>query len=71
VTVSYFEWVQGLQHFFWTEEEINQQLHRVMVRSFKEVLAIAERKGVTIRTAALILAIERVARATRIRGIYP
>ena len=71
MTVSYFEWVQGLQHFFWTEEEINQQLHRVMVRSFKEVLAIAERKGVTIRTAALILAIERVARATRIRGIYP
>ncbi|MEA3345770.1 MAG: glutamate dehydrogenase, partial [Chloroflexota bacterium] len=67
----YFEWVQGLQRFFWTEEEVNKQLHQVMVRSFQEVLAIAERKGVTMRTAALILAIERVAQATRIRGIYP
>jgi len=71
VTVSYFEWVQGLQRFFWTEEEINSQLRRVMVGSFHEVLSIAQQKGVDNRTAALILAIDRVHRATLLRGIYP
>ncbi len=71
VTVSYFEWVQSLQRFFWTEEEINEQLHRVMVRSFQEVLRIAQEKGVDMRIAALILAVGRIARATQIRGIYP
>mgnify|MGYP001069541114 CR=1 FL=1 len=71
VTVSYFEWVQGLQRFFWTEEEINSQLRQIMVRSFKEVLATAQRKEVTMRTAALILAIKRVHDATLLRGIYP
>jgi glutamate dehydrogenase (NAD(P)+) len=71
VTVSYFEWVQGLQHFFWTEAEINSQLRQVMVRSFHDVLSIAEQKGVDLRTAALILAIDRVHRATLLRGIYP
>jgi glutamate dehydrogenase (NAD(P)+) len=71
VTVSYFEWVQGLQRFFWTEEEINSQLKRIMLRSFHEVLSIAEQKGVDNRTAALILAIKRVHEATLLRGIYP
>jgi len=71
VTVSYFEWVQGLQYFFWTEDEINFQLRQVMVRSFHEVLSVAQRKGVDNRTAALILAIDRVHRATLLRGIYP
>jgi len=69
--VSYFEWVQGLQYFFWTEDEINFQLRQVMVRSFHEVLSVAQRKGVDNRTAALILAIDRVHRATLLRGIYP
>ena len=71
VTVSYFEWVQGLQRFFWTEEEINLQLRQIMVHSFHDVLSIAQQKGVDFRTAALILAIDRVHRATLLRGIYP
>jgi len=71
VTVSYFEWVQGLQRLFWTEEQINEQLHRVMVQSFQEVLHMAQEKGVTMRTAGLILAVNRVGRAILIRGIYP
>ena len=71
VTVSYFEWVQGLQFFFWQEREINVQLREIMVRSFNDVVRIAEEKKVDMRVAAYILAIDRVAKATMIRGIYP
>ncbi len=71
VTVSYFEWVQGLQFFFWSEREINVRLREIMVRSFNDVLHISKEKKVNMRLAALILAIERVAEATRLRGIYP
>ena len=71
VTVSYFEWVQGLQFFFWSEREINVKLREIMIRSFEDVLNIAQRNNVRMRLAALILAIERVAEATRLRGIYP
>ncbi len=71
VTVSYFEWVQDLQAFFWTESEINDRLRQIMVRSFNEVLKVAREKQVNMRTAAYILAIKRVADATLIRGIYP
>jgi glutamate dehydrogenase (NAD(P)+) len=71
VTVSYFEWVQGLQFFFWQEREINVQLREIMVRSFNDVVRIAEEKKVDMRVAAYILAIDRVAKATIIRGIYP
>jgi glutamate dehydrogenase (NAD(P)+) len=71
VTVSYFEWVQSLQSFFWEEAQVNQHLEKVMTRAFAEVLAIAKRYGVHMRTAAYILAVGRVAEATRIRGIYP
>ncbi len=71
VTVSYFEWVQGLQFFFWSEREINVRLREIMVRSFNDVLRIAKEKKVSMRLAAMILAIERVAEATRVRGIYP
>jgi len=71
VTVSYFEWVQGLQFFFWSEREINVRLRDIMVRSFKDVLQTSKEKKVNMRVAALILAIERVAEATRLRGIYP
>jgi glutamate dehydrogenase (NAD(P)+) len=71
VTVSYFEWVQGLQFFFWPEREINLQLREIMVRSFGDVVRIAEEKEVDMRVAAYILAINRVAQATMIRGIYP
>jgi len=71
VTVSYFEWVQDLQSFFWSEHEINARLESIMTRSFKEVLAIREEKKVDMRMAAYLLAVNRVAVATADRGIYP
>jgi len=71
VTVSYFEWVQSLQAFFWEENQVNHHLEKVMTRAFNEVLAIARKFDVDMRTAAYILAVGRVAEATRIRGIYP
>lgn len=71
VTVSYFEWVQGLQSFFWPEKEINEKLELVMVNSFNSVIDAAAHYGVSNRTAAHILAIERVAKAMMLRGIYP
>jgi glutamate dehydrogenase (NAD(P)+) len=71
VIVSYFEWVQDLQSFFWDEEEVNERLRRIMLRSFKQVLQVAEEKKVDTRTAAQIVAIQRVANAVLVRGIYP
>ncbi|MBA3944461.1 MAG: Glu/Leu/Phe/Val dehydrogenase [Herpetosiphonaceae bacterium] len=71
VTVSYFEWVQGLQEFFWSEEEITERLDRIMVRSFASVLEIALREKISMRLAAYLVAVKRVAEATTIRGIYP
>jgi glutamate dehydrogenase (NAD(P)+) len=71
VTVSYFEWVQGLQSFFWSEDEVNANLEKIMVRAFEDVLAISQRREVDMRIAAYILAIDRVANATLLRGIYP
>jgi glutamate dehydrogenase (NAD(P)+) len=71
VTVSYFEWVQGLQFFFWTDEEISKQLERIMVNAYNAVISEARRRGIDNRTAAQVLAIDRVAQALMIRGIYP
>lgn len=71
VTVSYFEWVQNVQKLFWTEDDVNRQLHRVMARAFKEVYDIAVNEKVNMRTAAYILAVGRVAAAKRFRGIFP
>lgn len=71
VTVSYFEWVQDKQAFFWTENEINQKLRGIMASSFSEVLDRAKRERVNLRTAAYLLAVSRVAEATSLRGIYP
>jgi len=71
VTVSYFEWVQDLQQFFWDESEINRKLENVMDNAFVQVVKVHEEKDVDMRIAAYIRAIERVARATQIRGIYP
>ncbi|HWQ14206.1 MAG TPA: Glu/Leu/Phe/Val dehydrogenase [Roseiflexaceae bacterium] len=71
VTVSYFEWVQGLQEFFWTEREVNAQLERVMAGAFQNVLRTAHERHTDMRTAAYLLAVDRVAQSTRTRGIYP
>jgi glutamate dehydrogenase (NAD(P)+) len=70
VTVSYFEWVQDRQGFFWREHEVNQRLKEVMEHSFDEVVKVRETHKVTNRTAAYMVAIQRVASALRLRGIY-
>ena len=71
VTVSYFEWVQDLQFYFWREEEINQRLKDLMVAAFRRVWAYAAEQRIALRLAALSLAVKRVAEAHRIRGLYP
>lgn len=71
VVVSYFEWVQDIQQFFWKEHEVNERLRDVIKRAFSEVWTIAQERGVDMRTAAYILAVSRVADAIRLRGIYP
>jgi glutamate dehydrogenase (NAD(P)+) len=71
VTVSYFEWVQDLQEFFWDEHDINERLERIMLRAFDNVLRVSLEKKIMMRTAAYVLAVDKVAQATTIRGIYP
>lgn len=71
VTVSYFEWVQDLQAFFWKLEQIRSALEEMMTDAFNDVMKTKEKYGVDMRTAAYVLAIDRVAYATRKRGIYP
>jgi len=71
VTVSYFEWVQDLNRDHWSEAEVNAKLKEIMVRSFGEVWGMHERAGCDLRTAAYLVAVERVAKATEMRGLYP
>ena len=71
VTVSYFEWVQDLNRDHWSEEVVNQKLHEIMVRAFTETAEIADREQVHMRMAAYLLAVQRVADATAMRGLYP
>ncbi len=71
VTVSYFEWVQGMQGYFWSEREVNLKLRDIMTRAFHRVLEVSLREKVNMRTAALMVAVRRVAEATRLRGLYP
>lgn len=71
VVVSYFEWVQDLQFYFWDLDEVNRNLERVLVRAFGEVTSLAQQEKVDMRMAAYMLAIQRVAEAMRLRGLYP
>jgi glutamate dehydrogenase (NAD(P)+) len=71
VVVSYFEWVQGLQEYFWKEYEVNAKLNDIVVRAFEETWSARERLGTSMRTAAYGLAVLRVAEATTTRGLYP
>ncbi|MBC8449738.1 MAG: Glu/Leu/Phe/Val dehydrogenase [Chloroflexi bacterium] len=71
VVVSYFEWVQNLQCFFWDEAEVNSNLERIMVRSFKEVWAFSQEQQVPLRWGATMLAVDKVAKAVQVRGIFP
>ena len=71
VVVSYFEWVQGLQYYFWRESEITSRLQEVMTRAFNRVWALGSKEGTDLRTAALMEGIRRVAEGYRVRGLYP
>lgn len=71
VTVSYFEWVQDLQRFFWAENEINNRLETIMMRSFQAVHQKTQEQQTNLRMGAYLLAVARVAEATEIRGVYP
>ncbi|MFI5262725.1 MAG: Glu/Leu/Phe/Val dehydrogenase, partial [Candidatus Limnocylindrales bacterium] len=71
VTVSYFEWVQDLNRDHWTEEVVNDKLKVIMTKAFGEVLRLAQANGVNNRVGAYLLAVDRVAAATALRGLYP
>jgi glutamate dehydrogenase (NAD(P)+) len=71
VVVSYFEWVQDIQAYFWGSGEVNSRLREVMTRSYQHVRGEAESHGITLRDAAFRIAVTKVAEATRVRGIYP
>jgi glutamate dehydrogenase (NAD(P)+) len=71
VVVSYFEWVQGLQEFFWKEDEVNARLNDIVTRAFNETWTMHQRRGTSMRMAAYGLAVQRVSEATTTRGLYP
>ena len=71
VVVSYFEWVQGLQEYFWKEYEVHAKLNDIVVRAFEETWSTRERHATSMRMAAYGIAVQRVAEATTIRGLYP
>jgi glutamate dehydrogenase (NAD(P)+) len=71
VVVSYFEWVQGLQEYFWKEDEVNARLNDIVTRAFDQTWTLHETRSVTMRQAAYLLAVGRVAEATLTRGLYP
>jgi glutamate dehydrogenase (NAD(P)+) len=71
VVVSYFEWVQDIQAYFWGSGEVNSRLREVMTRSYQQVRGEALSNGITLRDAAFRIAVTKVAEATRVRGIYP
>ena len=71
VTVSYFEWAQNMQGYFWDEVQVNRELERFMKRAFHEVHQTSLRYKTDMRTAAYVLAVGRVAEATRVRGLFP
>jgi glutamate dehydrogenase (NAD(P)+) len=71
VAVSYFEWVQDLQAYWWTEHEVTDRLQAILERSYAEVSALSQERGVSLRTAAQMIGVGRVAEAHRTRGLYP
>ena len=71
VTVSYFEWVQALQEYFWSEPEVNNKLKELMERAFDSVFAVHKERKIDMRRAAYVVAVTRVAQAHRLRGLYP
>jgi glutamate dehydrogenase (NAD(P)+) len=71
VTVSYFEWVQDIQQFLWSEEMVNQKLQELILKAFQRVRSLAQERGLTMRTAALSLGVQKIAKEKERRGLYP
>ena len=71
VTVSYFEWVQDIQQFFWSEETVNEKLEELMLRAFHQVFKLAKERKLSMRTAALSLGVQKIAKEKMRRGLYP
>jgi glutamate dehydrogenase (NAD(P)+) len=71
MVIGYFEWVQDMQAFFWTEPEVGDELDRIMSEAYTAVQAMSERESVDLRSAAYMVAVARVAEATTLRGLYP
>jgi glutamate dehydrogenase (NAD(P)+) len=71
VTVSYFEWVQDMQQFFWSEEEVNQKLEGLMLKAYRRVRGLAQERALPMRMAALSLGVQKVAREKTRRGLFP
>ncbi len=71
VVVSYFEWVQGLQEYFWKEAEVNDKLDEIVTRAFAETWRLSRERSISMREAAYAIAVGRVAEATVTRGLYP
>jgi len=71
VVVSYFEWVQGIQSFFWGVDEVNENLKNIMLKDFDDVWNIFKEEKVTLRDAAFMLSIKKIAKAVELRGIFP
>jgi len=71
VTVSYFEWVQDFSSFFWSEDEINARLVRIMQEAFEAIWKTAEQHRVSLRTATFIIGCTRILQAREVRGLYP
>ena len=71
VCVSYFEYVQDINSYFWKLDRINEELKRIIIEAFEETYKISEEKKIPLRTAAYIIAVSRIAKAIELRGIFP
>jgi glutamate dehydrogenase (NAD(P)+) len=71
VVVSYFEWVQGLQSFFWDENEVRRQMERKLLDNLDVVIRVSTQRKCTLRLAAYVIAVERIMEAMQLRGVYP
>lgn len=71
VCVSYFEYVQDIHAYFWDLERINQELKKVILKAFEDVYTLSQEKNISLRTAAYIIAVSRIVKAIKLRGIYP
>jgi len=71
VIVSYFEWIQGLQNYFWDLDEVLNQFKRIITRSFEETYQVSQKEKVNMRMAALIKGVQKVSEAMLVRGLYP